>query len=116
MRTLGAEYESLVAGPYKLDWHEVAVYRFDLDGDGKKEAILRFNGLFICGASSCWMLVVKWIAGKATIVSLLNDSELWMLKTRSNGWYDLRGHYYDYKWDGHHYESVCRPDGVCEKG
>lgn len=108
----------IIAGPYNIDWREVEVVRIDLDldGDGRKEAIVRFAGFHVCGASSCWTLVVKWINNKAKVVGVIDDSQLWVLKSSTKGWRDLRGHYHDYKWNGKAYDLFCASDRPCNKG
>lgn len=94
----------------------VRVNRFDLDDDGKNEAIVRFENAQKCGASSCTTLVIKWIADDAVVVGAFSEGGVIPLKSKTNGWHDLEGHYYNYKWLGDGYVRICRPDGVCENG
>jgi hypothetical protein len=115
LRKLGDQYfADFFIEPYKIDWFETEVVRLDLDDDGKPEAILRINGDGLCGASTCQMLLVKWAVGKATPISHISDSQLAMLKNKTNGWHDLWGHYYTYKWDGHDYQPYCLANNVCD--
>lgn len=98
----------------EIDWQKALVYRVDLDDDGRKEAILRWDISELCGASTCQMIVVKWTTGTAALISAIDDSELVRLKTKTNGWHDLWGHYYTYKWDGRRYQPVCLEGNACD--
>jgi hypothetical protein len=82
----------------------------DLDGDGKAEVIFTYEGSNICGAVACIMLIVKWHGTKAEVISIIHDGSLQLLKTKTNGWRDLQGHYYFYKWNGQDYDAICLRD------
>lgn len=116
LRELADDHAEAMFAPYKVNWDDVLIYRVDLDGDGHKEAMVIFQGIFYCGAAACDILVVKWTAGQAVVVSIINDSGVEVLKKQTLGWHDLHAHYYDYKWNGRRYERICRPSGVCEDG
>jgi len=96
-----------------IDWRNSEVWRVDLDGDGKAEAIFTYEGTDICGFVACQMLIIKWRGTKAVVVSMLDDGLIERLNTKTNGWYDLQGHYFFYKWNGHDYDQICRRD--CSK-
>jgi hypothetical protein len=113
LRRLAESYKLESLEPSDIDWPNSEIWRVDLNDDGKAEAIFTYEGTNICGAIACMMLVIQWHGTKAEVLSIINDGFLQVLKRKTNGWHDLQGHYYFYKWNGQNYDRICRRD--CER-
>jgi uncharacterized protein len=70
--------------PYDIGW-------FDLDGDGRQEAIVLMKGSSWCGSGGCTLAVLKEDAGSWKVVSTIPTcrSPVIVLDEKTNGWRDL---------------------------
>ena len=69
---------------YDIGW-------FDLDGDGRQEAIVLMTGNTWCGTGGCTLAVLKQDAGSWKVVSEIPTcrSPVILLDGKTNGWRDL---------------------------
>ena len=94
------------------------LYAFvDLDGRGKRDAVVYVTGQSWCGSGGCTVLVLTPEASSYRVVSkiLIARPPILLLAARSNGWRDLgvwvqgggirRGHEYGLPFDGKGYPT-----------
>ena len=106
----------------KVDPSRLYIGRYDLNGDGVEELLVRISYGFVCGTVGCETVIFQKIAGTWRELSSLSVShvgtvrQIYLNVTGENttGYKTIYSEYYGLKWNGKEYAEFCRRN--CNSG
>ena len=106
----------------KVDPSRLYIGRYDLNGDGVEELLVRISYGFVCGTVGCETVIFQRTAGTWKELSSLSVShvgtvgQIYLNVTgeRTTGYKTIYSEYYGLKWNGKEYFEFCRRN--CSEG
>ena len=106
----------------KIDPSRLYIGRYDLNGDGVEELLVRISYGFVCGTVGCETVIFEKTSGRWRELSSLSVSHvgtvtqiyLNVTEESTTGYKTIYSEYYGLKWNGKEYFEFCRRN--CREG
>ena len=106
----------------KVDPSRIYIGRYDLNGDGVEELLVRISYGFVCGIVGCETVIFQKTAGTWRELSSLSVSHVGTVRQiylnvtveSTTGYKTIYSEYYGLKWNGKEYVEFCRRN--CSSG